>query len=111
LKKLPVDLENFKLNNESILTIKNYVLRIVALSFSSFSDYLVAVQCPSTETVRTKVAFLLVEAELVPVCGLFLSLPAPLPGDCLALKAAYELSVLSKCMTPAGKQTLAKELV
>lgn len=95
-----------------MLSIRNYLLRITALSSFFFLNYLVAAaQCPFTETVRTRLVFLLVEAERVLVCGLFMSLPAQLPGDCLAFKAAYELSTVSKCITPAGKQTLAKELV
>lgn len=65
------------MNNIAVLAIKNYVLRIAALSFSFFSNYLVAAaQCPFTETVRTRLVFILVEAERIPVCGLFMNLPA-----------------------------------
>lgn len=49
------------------------------------------------------------EAEPVPVCGLSLDLPAQVPGSFQALQAACELSVLSKSITPSGKQILAKK--
>lgn len=49
------------------------------------------------------------EAEPVPVPGLSLHLPAQVPGNFQALQAACELSVLSKSITPAGKQILIKK--
>lgn len=49
------------------------------------------------------------EAEPVPLPGIFLDLPAQVPGNFQALQAACELSVLSKSITPAGKQILVQK--
>lgn len=68
-----------------MLTIKNYVLRTAAL-FPSFQITWLLQLSALSQSVRTRLVYLLVEVECVPVCGLFMNLPAQLPGNCLALK-------------------------